>query len=197
MTRKTQEPDFLQAWGETLAAIPQFRAWKEDAADRLRRGESEDSVAGWLTECVGTVIDPLERALGFDRVMAMWVLDWAKQGEPGPIFKEARGGVLVVPLPDGEGGSVPAVFAVAGPLSDPEAIAREFLAKCKEAFPEETWTAKETPARDARWFRLHKEGMPDAEIDANSSRQDSWSGANTVRQARFQWRRYVRRITGL
>ncbi len=31
------------------------------------------------------------------------------------------------------------VYAVAGPLSDPEAIAKEFLAKCAEVFPEETW----------------------------------------------------------
>jgi hypothetical protein len=196
MKPKIQEADYLQAWGETLACIPDFQEWKAEAAKRLARGESDESVLCWLTEHVGSVAGEEEHAAGFDRVVASWLLDWTKTGRPGPVFKEARGSVVVVQFPDGRGGSIPQVHAVAGPLSDPVQIAEEFLAKCREVLPKQTWVKKETPARDARWFRLHKEGMQDAEIDATSPAEDSWSGANTVRQARFQWRRYVRRITG-
>jgi hypothetical protein len=113
----------LQALGETLAALPEFQGWKQEAAQRLQAGEAEDSVLVWLVEQVRTVLDEAEQAAGFDRIVASWLCEWAKTGEPGPMFKEVLGSVVWYPLPDG----TPLVIAMAGPLSDPEELAAEFL----------------------------------------------------------------------
>ena len=56
MNPKKQEADYLQAWGETLAAIPEVRAWKEEARNRLAKGEPGQIVAEWLAERVGAVV---------------------------------------------------------------------------------------------------------------------------------------------
>jgi hypothetical protein len=152
-------------------------------------------IIAWLKEETRRYTTRAERVLGAHRWLTLWILDWAKRGTPGPMFKEARGWVGTGRWRLRKGKYIPMVWAVAGPTSDPEAMATEFLRQCKAAFPEETWVNKETPKRDARWFRQSKEGMPDAEIDAVSPKEESWSGANTVKQARRRWKRQIRGVT--
>jgi hypothetical protein len=196
MNDEHKKPEYDEAFGQTIASIPELRALKEGAANRLHDGESDESVVSWLVDSTQSETNDLERALHIDRRFAGWILDWARSDEPGPFFEEARGAVLSWNMPDGEGGTVPLVFVVAGPTSDPNELAEEFLQRCLELFPPESWVKKERPERDARWFRLSKGGKQDWEIAAQSPEEDSWwGGANTVRQARFRWQRYVTRIT--
>ena len=198
----------LQALGETLAALPEFQGWKQEAARQLRAGEAEDSVLVWLVEQVCTVLDEGEQAAGFDRIVASWLCEWAKAGQPGPMFKEVLGSVVWYPLPDG----TPLVIAVAGPLSDPEELAAEFLGVCRDVLPAETWVRKANPERDARWFRWFKEGLTDREIAERHLEEDGFrlravddtewktevtAWANRVAVARIRWWQHVTRKAGL
>ena len=196
MDEQSKKPDYSQAFAETVAAVPKVRGWKEETAARLQAGEPEESVVSWLSRATRSHMSRAERLLGFHRWFVLWVLEWAKTGSPGPFYVGVRGTVGSGHWRLGRRDSIPLVYVVAGPTSDPEALARDFLAKCKEVFPPETWTKKADPQRDARWFRLFEEGMEDWDIHAASPKKDQWSGgAATVRQGRSRWAAYIKGVT--
>jgi hypothetical protein len=204
----------LQALGDTFGGFEKPVAWKDEAVKRLGQGESEETVLLWLLEQVRTVItDDLERVMGFDQWFATWLLEWAREGVPGPLFPEALGGVRTFSLPDDDGDTTPLVIAMAGPMSDPEALAKEFLEECRRVFPEETWVKKEDPARDARWFRLFREKMSDRQIaelevadkypyDLRAVSEKNWeeevqSWEGRICTARCRWWQHITRKAGL
>lgn len=97
------------------------------------------------------------------------------------------------------------VVAAAGPMSDPEAIADEFLERCYREFPQ-AFARKEHAERDAERVRLFAEGATDFAIAKAELERDEWSlratttreynslvrsRANSITQARKRWLEYV------
>lgn len=96
-----------------------------------------------------------------------WVVDsaihMARTGEPLPMVGNLFGGVHVQRFTFGSEPSEVVILA-AGPFSDFEALADEFLATCSRVYPAESWQRSHTELRDARWLRAFYEDMTDAEI---------------------------------
>jgi hypothetical protein len=102
------------------------------------------------------------------------------------------------------------VLALAGPTSDPEELAEEFLTLCRKTLPRESFKQKVNPERDARWFRLHKEGMSYREIaelvlkeggfDQRSTGEEDWkeeldAWTSRVTVACLRWQEHLTRLT--
>jgi hypothetical protein len=104
MSEEHKKPDHDLALGQSIAAAPEMRALKEEAALRFASGDSEETVLGYLLEAVQPLTSDTERMVGMDRVTADWLLDWAKTGEPGALNTGVRGTVMAANWPDEEGG---------------------------------------------------------------------------------------------
>jgi hypothetical protein len=104
-----------------------------------------DFVSGWMEK------------LGFEDWLATYIIEWAKTGQPGDFFAGVEGRVFRQKLgfgPDAQDG----VAVIASPLSDPRALAREFLAECQRTFPASTWSRYGADPQAARYFRRKVEG---------------------------------------
>ena len=198
------------ALGQSVASLPEMRTLKEEAAGKLTCGESRDSVFGYVLEVVGNNLGDAARFTGFDRSTAEWLMNWAETGEPGALDNRVRGTVQAETLRDGDGEEISVVFALAGPTSDPEEIAEEFLRVCRKTLPKECFKQKVNPERDARWFRLHKEGLSYREIAELALKEDgfdrrcasdedwkqeldAWTSRVTV--ACLRWQEHLTRLT--
>jgi hypothetical protein len=210
MNEEHKKPDHDLALGQSIASVPEMRALKEEAVARLASGESRESVLACLLESVQGMTTDMERLVGMDQNTATWLFDWAETGEPGALDMRLRGTVSVFPWPDGEGGTVSAVMAVAGPTSDPEEIAEEFLRLCRKMLPHECFKTKVNPERDARWFRLHKEGLSYRKVaalylkeegfDQRSASDEDWkqeldAWTSRVTLACLRWQEHLTRLT--
>jgi len=112
---------------------------------------------------VGDAVNVILDKMGFDAWFCDYIIGWAKTGDPGPYFAPTQGGVFPVTIGKGSD-ATPIVVAAAGSLSDPREIAREFLEKCVEGFPDATWDRMGLNVEAARCVRLHGEGRTDCEI---------------------------------
>lgn len=83
MKQGTRRPDYYQALGETIAADAELRALKDETRHRLEAGKSEDSIVACLSKETRRVTTRRER-MAADRWLTLWILDWAKTGNPGP-----------------------------------------------------------------------------------------------------------------
>jgi hypothetical protein len=143
-------------------------------------------------------------AIGVDKQLADWQIAWYKTGSPPPLAQGAFGAVRRIALgPKDE--EVPMIFALAGPLSDPEVIAKEFVNRWYQEFPQ-SFARKEHAERDAERVRLFAENVSDFDIAKAELEVDEWSQralnkreynqvvrsrANSITQARKRWLEYV------
>ena len=171
-----------------------LKALAKHYASKIGKKSMRDQIAKWSHD------------LKLDQWLADFVIAWHKTGEPPAMWKGMFGGVTDFTLgPD----SIRLVSVVAGPASDPEFLAREFLDRCALVFPPETWQQKRFAERDARRFRLFAEGMTDFQaakaeleeehfdlvaVDKREYNREVEARANSVLQSRKRWMAYVTEI---
>lgn len=176
--------------GAALVAVAQHYAKK------LKKKKVRDSLGEWVREAK------------LDYWFADFQIEWYKLGEP-----PAAGGSFLGTVVDFKLGpkddAVQLVSVVAGPASDPEDLAREFLDRCARLFPAETWTRKGFAERDARRFvdfqggqtdrqiaeqELRSEGWPSRAADLDEYKRELKTRAAAVRKSRGRWADYVTKI---
>jgi hypothetical protein len=176
--------------GSALVAVAQHYA------QRLGKKKVRDALAGWM------------RSLKLDYWFAEYQIEWYKRGEPPEVGDFLLGGVIDFQLgPKGDATQI--VSVVAGPGSDPEQLAHDFLDRCAQRFPKETWMRKGFPERDARRFAAFQNGMTDAQIADTELEAEGWpyraaddaeykrelrTRTSAVRKSRQRWLDYVTRM---
>jgi len=111
----------------------------------------------------GDWTDKLMASIGYDEWLVNYIMTFAQTDEPPAAFDVFAGRVWTQQMgPEGE--KSPVVFCVGTPLSDPRELARDFLEQCATQFPEMTWSRYGYNPEAARYFRLNREGLTDAEI---------------------------------
>lgn len=134
---------------------------------------------GTRHKSIKDAIESFTSRVGWDEWLVNNVIGLAKTGEPVPLLGSLFGGVHVQPVTIG-GESTPVVMLVAGPASDFEALADEFLATCSQVYPaREHWERSKTEMRDGRWTRAFLEGRSDAEI--------AWSELTLLHPGEIVW----------
>jgi hypothetical protein len=167
---RTRRDKHRAALGQTIAAYPVFRALKVEAQARLASGESEDTVLAWLAERSQEELSETEALLATGW-FADWLLQWAKTGEPGPLWEGSVGDVMVH-RSEIDGQPVTMVVVMATALSDARGLAEEFVLACDRTFPHVSRRRFRDPEQAARWFRLHREGVGWAELARRKVRED-------------------------
>lgn len=109
-------------------------------------------------------VESLTSRIGLDDWLIDNAIHMARTGEPLPMYDRLLGTVHTQHMTFGDGAPVDVVMLLAGPASDFEALADEFLAACARLYPAESWQRSTTELRDARWTRAYYEGKTDAEI---------------------------------
>jgi hypothetical protein len=178
-------------------------------AMRLKAADALVYVARHYAKKLGSkrmsaVLADWAHALGVDAWLADWQIAWYRTGSPPAMSELLFGGVSKIDLGP-EGDKTPMVFAIAGPISDPEALAEEFVNRCYREFPQ-SFARKEHAERDAERVRLFCEGATDFQIAKAELEADEWSlravnkreynqvvrsRANSITQARKRWLEYV------
>lgn len=119
---------------------------------------AEKVMSSTRNRTLGEAIDGLGEQLGFTPWLADMVLHAAATGEASPMFDYAVGKVAVWDMGiEGPPGSM-TVWAVATPMSDPRELAREFVEKCVEVFPDHTWSRYAGNAEAASYVRRRIQG---------------------------------------
>jgi hypothetical protein len=154
----------------------------------------------------GQVLADWAASIGSDRWLADYHIAWYKTGTPPPLGERLFGGVTRIVLgPEGES---PIVVAVAGSVSDPEAIIEEFRRRCYREFPQ-AFARKEHAERDAERVRRFENEETDFQIARDELEAEGWSvsavtkteynqgvrsRANSITHARKRWLEYVTNI---
>lgn len=141
---------------EALVAAAQFYA------KRLNKKKVRDVLAGWMRE------------LKLDYWFADFQIEWYKRGEPPEVSGSFLGGVVDFTLGP-EDDAVRVVSVVAGAASDPEQLARDFLDRCGQLFPAETWMRKGFAERDARRFADFEHDRTDRQIAEQELLAEGWA----------------------
>jgi hypothetical protein len=164
-------------------------------ADKIGSKRLEDLLARWA------------QSAGLLDWLADYHIAWYKTGTPPAMSGSFFGGVVTVPIGPKDD-RTPLVMAIAGPVSDPEALAEQFLDECYRAFPA-AFARKEHSERDAERHRLFADGLSDFKIarkeleDGGLQRRAVGTTeynrrvkvrANAVLHARKRWLEYVTNI---
>lgn len=143
---------------------------------------------------------------------ALWVadfiMDWLNEDEPPAIRQTLVRVVGDFDLgPDDDKTKV--VFVMANSLCDPHQVAAEFLNKCAQVFPPETFMAKGVAERDARRFaafadkrsdfdiakeELAAEGIDSRTLSKQERNEEVKTRANSILKSRKRWDEYVTNI---
>ena len=153
---------------------------------------------------MGTVLTEWARTAGVDAWLTDWHIEWHRTGSPPPMHRTMLGGVGKTDVGP-KGDTSPLVYAMAGPLSDPETLAEEFVNRCYREFPH-AFDRKENAERDAERMRrllagdtsfqiardeLEAEGWSVSAIDKREYNLGVRSRANSITQSRKRWLEYV------
>lgn len=114
---------------------------------------------------LGGALQPFLDKIGFDQWLENYIWDYARTGEPSPVF-ECFTGQVVYHEVGPEGDRTPTVWLVATPASDTRALIREFEELCAKSFPDETLRKRFDESPDgARYLRIHEQqGLSYGEI---------------------------------
>ena len=155
-------------------------------------------------------IESFTAKIGLDEWIVDNALAVARGGDPIPMPHSLVGGVTVHPMNLG-GERTDVIIAAAGPLSNPEEIAREFLDTYYRTFKGKILERSPNEERDARWLRAFYDGKSDAEIawdelDAKYPREIVWENpkyheehrrmTQTVKQGRTRLLARVTQMVG-
>jgi hypothetical protein len=153
---------------------------------------------------MGTVLSEWARTSGVDAWLTEWHIEWYRTGSPPPMHRMMLGGIGKTDVGP-KGDTSPLVYAMAGPLSDPETLAEEFVNRCYREFPH-AFDRKEHAERDAERMRrlaagessfqiardeLASEGWDFTAADTREYNQGVRSRANSITQSRKRWLEYV------
>ena len=152
---------------------------------------------------MGTVLTEWARTAGVDAWLTDWHIEWHRAGSPPPMHRTMLGGVGKTDVGP-KGDTSPLVYVMAGPLSDPETLAEEFVNRCYREFPH-SFDRKEHAERDAERVRryqtesdfqiardeLEAEGWSVSAVGKREYNQGVSSRANSITQSRKRWLEYV------
>ena len=178
-------------------------------AMRMKAADALVYVAHFYAKKLGSktmkrVLGDWAASIGVDSWLADYQITWYKTGYPPPLGEHMFGGVSLVTMGPKDD-PVPMVFAIAGAMSDPEALAEDFVNRCYREFPQ-AFARKDHAERDAERALRFGSGESDFEIARDELEAEGWSlaaankreynrgvqsRANSIAQARKRWSEYV------
>lgn len=109
-------------------------------------------------------VEAMSAKLGFDDWVVDSAMSLATTGQAIPVIERLTGGVHVQEMTFPDGSISQVVMLTAGPVSDFEELAEEFLSTCARVYPAASWERPRHELRDARRFAAFHTGSTDADI---------------------------------